>query len=214
MLETIISSFGIVGALFSIAGSGIIWFLAHSSAQPGTSVSILWGLVTYTKSSSKPSTPANDVDNKTTNFARNSKAKEISSSEFIAGKELRTIEDRENSTAEAEYFIYHPEWAEGIKEKLKNHTSAQKTFALRKLLNGKRTIVRGQVKDVDINAHSTYITLDNGFFLVAKDGEGVAVPDLHIGDMVQAKGQIDPDGSIALLYKMRAFEIERVAKGT
>src|SRR3981189_2566331 len=52
--DAAISRFGI-GRVLAIGAIGavIIWAVAHFAAAPGASVSVLWGLVTYTKN--KPS---------------------------------------------------------------------------------------------------------------------------------------------------------------
>ena len=43
----------VVIALITITAVGLIWFIAHSTAEPGEKVSILFGLVEYTKGKSQ-----------------------------------------------------------------------------------------------------------------------------------------------------------------
>lgn len=63
ILSDVFKKFGIKSVLFALAFSIAIWVLAHFAASPGTEVSILWGLVRYTKSLGIQieSTKSNDV---------------------------------------------------------------------------------------------------------------------------------------------------------
>jgi len=47
--SNIFSKYGIKSIIIAIVLAIVIWFIAHISAAPGTEVSILWGLVRYTK---------------------------------------------------------------------------------------------------------------------------------------------------------------------
>lgn len=48
-LTTILKRYGVTGLLGGVMGVILIWVIAHSTAAPGTEVSIAWGLVAYTK---------------------------------------------------------------------------------------------------------------------------------------------------------------------
>ncbi|MHB9098782.1 MAG: hypothetical protein ACYC5X_13280 [Syntrophales bacterium] len=45
----IFKKYGILSVALAILAASLIWFLAHWAASPGTEVSVLWGLVKYTK---------------------------------------------------------------------------------------------------------------------------------------------------------------------
>jgi|ERR1044072_412854 hypothetical protein len=64
-LTKVLEKYGARGVLLTLVGVSALWALAHWSAAPGAPVSILWGLVEYTK----PHPPASSQATETTALA-------------------------------------------------------------------------------------------------------------------------------------------------
>lgn len=47
VLETLVTTYGLVVVAGVLGISGIVWFISHFATKPGGKVSILWGLATY-----------------------------------------------------------------------------------------------------------------------------------------------------------------------
>ncbi len=56
LVSEILKKYGTPAVIFAVVASVIIWFLAHWTAAPGKEVSVLWGLVKYTKQTRTKST--------------------------------------------------------------------------------------------------------------------------------------------------------------
>jgi len=192
MFETIFADFGIVGVIGLVAGGAAVWALAHFSAEAGTTVNVLWGLVNYTKSKPK------NRELRNLGYAVEAKGNSNSTSffdgdpttpEYQAGKQLRVIEDEANSNEGRDYIVFDWNWIKGADKALEHYTSSQKAKEFSKLLEGKWALVEGKVKDLE-NAIRPIIYLDNHLILMLD--KDIETPDLHQGDRVQAHGKPNP----------------------
>lgn len=161
LLDQLFSSFGGYGILLIVALALVVWGLAHFSAQPGTSVSILWGLVTYVKTSPQAQQPSpqarqpyrDEIVSSPENEAsteRESSLPDRVQAIYESGKNLIPVLAREHnqeSAAETDILL-SKDWLDGADERLSRLTDAQKTKELEKVFSGKTILIEGVVENV------------------------------------------------------------------
>ena len=148
ILDQLFSSFGTIGLMIVAVFAALVWALAHFSAQPGTAVSVLWGLVSYTKPEQhrKPAdTRSEDLPAQTLGAPN-----EEVSPDFTKGASLEImIENSEEVPDGTKYIRLSRDWTEGVNKALEALTEVQKEEELQKLVGDARAIIEGEVSEVD-----------------------------------------------------------------
>jgi len=215
LIDQLFSLFGGFGLILIPVLALIVWGLAHLSAQPGTSVSILWGLVNYVKASSSQiqkskNTEVQPAPEKLPSITH--RDQDI----YEAGRNLVPISaEKENAedTAETEICL-SIDWLDGAGERLAQFTEAQKLKKLKEVFSGKTILVEGVVGDV----RQLHASIDAGDFLVTVSSYDIE-PDqkeelesLHRGDAVRLRARpfdIDKVGDQHIVVCGVPFDIER-----
>lgn len=76
LLKYLLNKWGIKSIIYVILITLIIWGLAHLAAAPGEKISVLWGLVEYTKSCSENCIQTTDSESKTTELKTDNNQKQ------------------------------------------------------------------------------------------------------------------------------------------
>ncbi len=187
ILDQLFSSFGTIGLIIAALFAGLVWALAHFSAQPGTAVSVLWGLVSYTK----PERHIEPVDarSKVSRSHALSKKKGWVSADFTKGASMEVIDETSEEVPNGtKYIRLNRDWIDGVNSALDAYTSVQKTERLEKLVGGARAIIEGQVSDVDYHS----MKVGEWIIMIADVDEDTRkiIQSFHIGDRIRLHAEV------------------------
>lgn len=199
IISQIFSDYGPTGLVIGIIVVCVAWLLAHRSAKPGTSVTILWGLASYTKqdtsdkssqpvSSKKPkhTAPKTAISNSSNDFT-------VVQNEYEQGYSLKLLEPNGASeSSENAVRLVSLSWIKGVRERLSPKTTTQRNNAVNELLQGTRFEAIGFIIDVS----SRFADIKE-----VRTGFTVSVPlrcskieqkfeKLHVGDLVRVQGYL------------------------
>lgn len=189
LVDQLFSSFGGYGILLIVVLALAVWVMGHVSAQPGTSVSILWGLVTYVKAPAHPKNP------KSTEIIPAPESKSLIDHRdqeiYESGKNLVPVngdKKNEEDTSETDILL-SADWLDGANERFEQFTDAQKTKKLENVFEGKTILIEGVVKNVSFS----HLSISIGDFNVNVILHGVdsdqmkKLESFHRGDSVRLR---------------------------
>ncbi len=161
LFQSAVSTFGLRYLIIGTVIAGIaVWLLAHWNAQPGTQVSVVWGLVTYTKQFRETKGDLSKVSNfspaeESRQPTDGSSTKMPRQGSHLAGSvrlpEIPLIFDNETTSQFNDgrtFIVFSKAWAESVADAVKDLTSHQKDNLLSSVLGDKWAKLTGVVQDV------------------------------------------------------------------
>ena len=171
--------YGIRALVFAAIFSLVLWVIAHRTAAPGGTVSVLWGLVEYTKATDGP--PIRVEDEPT----------QIVDKTVPSPKALNPKADHEIIEVERQGRIYLNMRPKQMLESVANMTQIQSTLFEEQTYGGKWMRIRGPIGEVfGASAYAWLVfNIDGVTTRVFMSDEYVdRVTHLNIGDVVTVDG--------------------------
>ncbi len=217
----VISSFGVLGLIIVAIFAGVVWILAHASAEQGTSVSVLWGLVAYTKSSKASKIEAHAskpvVSAEPEMLPPRPHQQDVSETQdYQKGKSLElVVEPGDPRFGRNGYAVFSKAWGKGVLDALEGYTSLQKSEEINKLVDTHFCKLTGEI--IDLDNLSLKLTTKDGLAIVMTDNweESAAntLEILHIGDRVEVIAKISPSpNGLSNAIFNGAVAIKRIVK--
>lgn len=221
----VFSKYGVVSILAFGISVCFVWLIAHRSAAQGTTVSVLWGLVQYTKKDdylskiSKEKAPGL----KESELASASiSAPQITSlparkesADFHSGRNLKALEAGINPEfPDRDYIGFSFDWLSGVEEGLKNLTISQRTRRLQFLVGEKWAQIQGTLDDVAPvgTTGRCVIVIKHGesrIFVSLEEDTSKTAEILHRGDTICVHAKFSPED---LRRFWNGSNLERVSK--